>query len=372
MNISGIVAEFNPFHSGHEYLISKTRDNGADAVIAVMSGNFVQRCEPAFFEKHCRANAAVKNGVDLVIELPFRYAVGSAEKFAAGAVDLLCECGIDTLAFGSECGNVPLLEKTAETIIETDGSKELKAQLATGISFASARRNILAARGIALDTPNDILATEYIKALKKNGKDIALFTVKRTDDYNESASAIRERILSGKTEDLSQEFIDMINLGYAPAKAENIEKIILAFLRNAQPSDFENIYGINTAEGVDKRIIQASKAATLEGVYAAVKSKRIAFSAVKRAILSAYFRLRPSNAKPPYIHVLAANETGKKLLKKIASMTSLPVVANLADLRNVPGCAEFTDEERRATDLFNLALPKVRPGMTEFTDKISF
>ena len=372
MKTAGIVAEFNPFHQGHRYLIQQARSHGADNIICVMSGNFVQRCEPAFFEKHIRAKSAVDNGADLVIELPFRFSVASAEKFARGAVYLLSECGIDTLAFGSECGERERLKNIAYTLLDADNSEEFRNELKKGISFASARNNILRRHGIDLSLPNDILAVEYIKALTVLGYDADIFTVRRTDDYLSSASEIRSNLLGGEygilTEDLKKE----IYSSRAPAQMDNIEKILIAFLRNTTEKDMENVYAVNTEEGMHKRLLAAGKEICLEDVFNAVKTKRFAFSAVKRALLSAYFRLPDDDTLPPYIRILAMNDKGRAIVRNMRKKTDLPIVSNLSKLRQEPECSVFADEERRATDLFNLALPVPGRGMTEFTDKTSF
>ena len=161
--VTGIVAEYNPFHGGHEFQTEKIRESGTDGIIAVMSGNFVQRCEPAFFRKHARAEAAIKGGIDLVIELPVRFSTASAEKFAYGSVYLLDKCGCHRLNFGSECGNISELKKCAEKLLEADKNGFLAKAVSGEESFARARQKI---GGDILSEPNNILGVEYIKAIK--------------------------------------------------------------------------------------------------------------------------------------------------------------------------------------------------------------
>ena len=364
---TGIVAEYNPFHSGHKYQIDKLKENGADGIIAVMSGNFVQRCEPAFFRKHARAEAAVKGGADLVIELPVRFSTASAEKFAFGAVYLLDLCGCDSINFGSECGNIEMLENCAERLIKADESGELARAVSGEESFARTRQKI---GGEILSEPNNILGVEYIKALKKLNSKMIPTTVQRTFGYHASASELRKNIPNGNFEGLPETTKEIIlrekAAGKLPAEMKNIEKILLAFLRNAREEDFDGIYGVNQKEGFGNRILNARTATTLEEAFELIKSKKYPLSTVKRGILSAYLRIPDDKMLPDYIRPLAFNDKGRELLKKIGKQVR--IVDNLAELTDRNGKI-FADEERRATDLFGLALPTVQKGFAEFTDK---
>ena len=171
MKAVGIVAEYNPFHSGHRYQIRKIREIfGAETPIAaVMSGDFVQRGEAASYDKFTRAEAAVRGGVSLVIELPLPWSLSSAESFARGGVGLLGAAGvIDALSFGSESGDLSALEKTAAVLDTPEFAEALKRELTGGTPFAAARaraaRALLGESAAVLDTPNDLLAVEYIRA----------------------------------------------------------------------------------------------------------------------------------------------------------------------------------------------------------------
>jgi len=164
--IFATAAEYNPFHNGHAYHISQIKKLGADGIIAVMSGSFVQRGEPAVMSKFERAKCAVRNGVDLVLELPVSFSVGSAERFAAGCVRIAEATGVvSKFCFGSENANVPTFEKTVETLETPEFSSVLKEELSEGKTFAAARANALKELGaFAPEKPNDILAVEYIKS----------------------------------------------------------------------------------------------------------------------------------------------------------------------------------------------------------------
>ena len=216
MKIVGLIAEYNPFHNGHEYHIQKAKEvTGADTVIVVMSGNFVQRGAPAIMPKHLRAKVALKSGASLVLELPVCFATGSAEYFAQGAVALLDSLGcVDALCFGSECGDIQPLTRIAEVL--SDEPEEyralLRASLKEGLPFPSARERALQdylhdpALSRILASPNNTLGVEYIKALIRQESTIRPYTILRKDSrYHadtlepagnfSSATAIRRLLL---------------------------------------------------------------------------------------------------------------------------------------------------------------------------------
>ncbi|GFI43833.1 hypothetical protein IMSAGC018_01510 [Lachnospiraceae bacterium] len=214
MKIVGLITEYNPFHNGHLYHIEKAKEiTGADFVIVVMSGNYVQRGAPAIMPKHLRAEVALEAGVDILMELPVCYAVGSAEYFAAGAIDLFEQLGcVDSICFGSECGDYGLLARIAHILSdEPEGYKQsLKEALKTGRSFPLARQIALKeylqddTLDLVLEQPNNILGIEYIKALYQRHSSMKSYTIKRmVSGYHDSdlsssyssASAIR-RLLS--------------------------------------------------------------------------------------------------------------------------------------------------------------------------------
>ena len=366
MSVAGIIAEYNPFHAGHEYHVRQTRLLGADMIVAVMSGNFTQRCEPAICEKHARAEMAVRGGVDVVLELPVRFALGSAERFAFGGVSILDSLGVvDFISFGSECGNVEKLKAAAKKI-DSLTSEDYKNALRSGESFAAARASLI---GNFPSEPNDVLGTEYIRALNKLGSKIVPVTVKRTDDYHESATELRKKIFENDLSSLPEATAEIlkseIEKGYAPCGIERLERVLLGFLRNCDETAFENVYGVNPEEGMDKRFLKEASAKSLEELYFAVKTKRFALSAVKRALLSAYLRLPKETGRPPYAHVLAFSERGRELLKKISK--NITVVHNLAKVESE--FFDYADEERRATDLFGLSSPEIVEGYGEYTRK---
>lgn len=390
MSVIGIVCEFNPFHNGHKYLIDSIKKDG-DAVVCVMSGNFVQRGEPAIADKRIRAKTAFLCGADLVIELPVAFSVAGAQTFARGGIKLLDSLGVvDTLAFGSECGNVELLEKTANVIESEEVNKEIIEKLKTGETYASAREK--AVRKIfgsdfadVLHNPNDILAVEYISALNFLHSKIKPEAIKRicvSHDSAEaegvfaSASLIREKMKNGEN---YKEFMPYntfeilekaVNEGNAPADYAKLDIAILAFLRKATAEDFSDVPDVY--EGIENRIIAASRnAKTLSEVFDNAKTKRYTHARIRRIVLCAFLGINNSHLAcgSPYIRVLGFNDKGRELLHKTAKTAKLPMVVRLSDISNL-GAKEnkIFSLESTATDIYNLTLPKIRECGTEMTD----
>ena len=184
MKIAGIIAEYDPFHNGHAYQIKQTKAAGAEAVVAVLGGDFTQRGEPAFCPKELRAKAALRCGADLILELPLPYAIGSAERFAFGGVSLLAalRC-IDLLSFGSESGDREGIWAVSEVLSSPEYAETLKSCLAGGISMAAAReeavRRILPEKADLLKNPNDSLGAEYCKWVRKLTPQTEILTIRR-------------------------------------------------------------------------------------------------------------------------------------------------------------------------------------------------
>lgn len=204
MKVAGIVAEYNPFHSGHRYQIARTRAALGEtaAVVAVMSGNWVQQAYPAAADKWTRARLALMGGVDLVLELPTVWACSSAESFARGAVDVLAAAGVvDVLSFGSECGDVDALQRVAACLDSPSYQAELRRLTDSGRPFAAARQQaveeLLPARlSDLLSTPNNNLGVEYIKELNALSATIVPMTVRREGAAHNSVEARRSRFVS--------------------------------------------------------------------------------------------------------------------------------------------------------------------------------
>ena len=310
MKIYGIVAEYNPFHNGHKFQIDDIRKKAGDcAIVSVMSGNYVQRAETAVMSKYARAKAALLGGVDLVLELPMPYAISSAERFAYSSVHILNSLGAVTdISFGSECGSISLLQKAVEAIYDENVNLKLKAELKNGVSYPAARfaavRDVFGAEPAAvLSEPNNILAVEYIKALKALSSDMKPHTVKRTgashdsDEYVgniASASKIRELIRSNAhtglflPSDSQAVLTNEIAIGAAPSDMNRIGNAVIASLKLKTPSDFNNIYGIG--EGIENRLLSAAASArNLTELYDFAKTKRFTHSRIRRVVLNSFF-----------------------------------------------------------------------------------
>ena len=370
MKVCGIIAEYNPFHNGHRRHIEQTRERlGAGcAVVCVMSGNFVQRGAPAAFAKHARAEAALRCGVDLVIELPLPWALSSAERFAMGAVALLDAMGVVThLSFGSESGTIARLAAAAEILLRPELDVFLRAELATGIPYAAARQR--AAEKInsgaplpALERPNDILGIEYLKALRRLRSDIEPLTVQRIGSDHDgyaSASWIRSRVAAG--EDVS---------AYVPfaqgrmVNGEALETALLSRLRALPPEAFAALP--DAAEGVENRLYRAAReGASLDEILGAAKTKRFAMSRLRRMLWGAALGLRREDASgiPPYLRVLGADAAGRALLARMRTCAALPVLTKPAAARSLDARSRRVFElEAGAADFFALGCEDRRGG----------
>ncbi len=362
MKIAAVVAEYNPFHFGHKYHLEQTRNAGASHIVCVMSGNYVQRGEPAFYDKFMRARAAVENGADLVIELPVPWAIGGAQSFARGAVSLVKAMGnVDMLSFGCENGDVAALEEISRLVYSADFKGSLEKHLASGVTFATARQMAVAdlsgeesARLLA--SPNNILATEYIAAADYLNAKIDFFGVKRLGDgYNESAisgngfasaSAIRAKI--ARNEDASAYSPMKLNGDYADLT--NVQSAVLYKLRTMSPQEISLLPDVS--EGLENRIYSAArKAKSLDELFEAVKTKRYTMARLKRIILSAFLGISAEQASglPPYIRVLACNGNGKEILK--TATPSLPLVTRSVQMNSA---GEIAALEARADDAYAL------------------
>lgn len=359
MRVVGIVTEFNPFHNGHALLLERAREAmGEDtAVVCCMSGDFVQRGEAAVWSKFARAEAAARCGADLVFELPLPWALSSAEGFARGGVGLLAALGVvDCLCFGSECGETEPLERAAEALLSPALAAELRRELESGIPFAAARQRALAAvtdeeTARLVETPNNILAVEYIRAIYELGLDLGFMTVRREgaehDGQGEgsirSASELRSRIAAGKScsgfmpDAALAVFEREAERGRGPVLMETLEPMLLARLRMLPYEEFSRLP--DASEGLGNRLRAAVRdEPTLDGVLAAAKSKRYALSRIRRMTMCACLGVREGMAEgvPPYARLLAASERGRELLRRAQDKSRIPIITKAAAARQLP------------------------------------
>lgn len=373
MKIIGIVAEYNPFHNGHKFHIEESKKIVARdaAAVCVMSGDFVQRGEAAIFSKYARAEAAVKGGADLVLELPLPWALSSAEGFARGAVGLLGSLGcVDYISFGSECGDMNILNTLATALMDPALDAAILDELKTGISYAAARQKAIAkdigSLAEYLETPNNILAVEYLKALYTLRLRMEPITVKRSgaghDKEGGSASDIRKMLKMDKPIKayIPRETLDVyrheMERGRGPVTMEALECALLSRYRMMSAKDFSIIP--DDAEGLGNRIYAAAhEESTLDAILSASKSKRYALSRIRRMCMCAALGIKEGDADgtPPYARVLAANDKGKAILKMMSDKAAIPVITKPASVKELSAeCRKLFELNSAAHDFYVL------------------
>lgn len=378
MHIIGIVSEYNPFHKGHMHHIaeSRRRFGGDAAVVAVMSGCFVQRGEAACMSKFARAKAACLSGCDLVLELPLPWAVSSAETFARGAVGLLGSLGVVTdLSFGSESADLERMHLLAETLLDPAVVPRIRHYLEQGLPYAAARQaaltELLGDTAKMLESPNDILGVEYVKAIYDMRLSISPMAVQRVGAGHDkrgggefrSASELRSILAAGG--DVSrlvpapawEIYARELRDGRAPVRMEALETAILSRLRML-PQEAYDLLPDAGGEGLANRLRAAAVTEpSLEGILAVAKTKRYAMSRLRRMLMCAALGVTAdmSAGLPPYARVLAATGKGCELLRSISRMSPLPVITKPATARKLPReAARIFELEAAATDLFVL------------------
>lgn len=374
MKIGAVVCEYNPFHKGHQYQLELAkRELGLDAIVGIMSGNFVQRGDISIYPKESRARAALACGMDLVLELPAVLTLQSAERYARNAVMTLNALGcVDTLFFGAECTDIDLLTRIARTLVDEDAPFQdaLKAGLAQGLSFASARaeaiRTLLGnASANFLSQPNNILAVEYLKALIRIQSSIRPVALKRKsvnhDETNPqngfaSASSIRVQIFS---EGDYQEYLPQKALSIfatqSPASIEKMEHSILSRILLMSREELSQIADVS--EGLENAICrEALTADTLSSLIEKVKSKRYAHSRIRRILLNAFLGITKKDADllPTYIRILDFNEKGREILNTARKTATLPLAKHGGQIKDNPDALALWQRERVLDRLYQL------------------
>ena len=367
----GVIVELNPFHNGHKLHIDETRKTtGCKYIVAIMSGNFVQRGEPALCDKWQRTRMALLNGVDIVIELPLQYVISGADYFARGSVGLLEATGVvDTLSFGSEHGDIKAILDAANILAcEPPLYKEnLRRALNSGVSFAAARGDALAAclatvpDGV-LTKPNNCLAIEYCKSLMLLNSNITPITTHRTPSGT-SATAIRKAILHSGTGSVCS------------TMPQNTFDILCSNEHFAQLDDYSNIVRhliytrpdllSNMSEGLGNRIkAMCGQHLKLSALLAAVKTKRYTFTRLQREILKLLLSadkidMYENAGGPQYIRVLGFRRHASAFVGEITKKASLPVITHGAEMdrliSNGGEPAAMLLQEFVAGDVYSLA-----------------
>ena len=395
MAILGIVAELNPYHHGHKYLIDNIRKKADfDGVVAVMSGNFLQRGEPALCNKWSRAKMALNGGVDLIIELPVCYAARSAYFFARGAIQLLSAAkAVTHLGFGSEAGNLDLLGPIAQLL--ADEPPELKTllheSLSTGNSFASARayalKRLLPDPHIdqILSLPNNILALEYLRVLREYDDPMQAITVARQGDFHSldlafcaSAGAIRQALYDNRP--LSDLVTAMpsaswnilkheLEAGRVVTSPQIIASLILYQLRTLPVERLAAIYDIN--EGLENRMKKAALlTANLNDLRFAIKTKRYSMTHINRVLLYTLLHMSKNqieytdSIEPPYLNILGFSTRGEKILQEIKNKSSIIILNRGKDVKAAYE-GKYGDKVKNmihwdvmATDIYSLLYPE--------------
>ena len=371
MKIVGIIAEYNPFHNGHQYHIKEAkRLTGADAVIVVMSGNFVQRGAPAIMPKHFRTEAALKAGASLVIELPVCYATGSAERFAYGAVSMLHKLGcVDFICFGSECGDIDVLQKLAELLYEEPQSyKELlQTKLRSGHSFPAARSAAIKDMfpnecfSSVLDKPNNILGIEYLKALKRLNSKIKPVTLERKiSEYKDkalregysSASAIRHAIQTSGIETMTSEVpsatFSLLREGYGkhyPINSNDFSLLLKYRLLNE--NKISVLRFADVSEELANRIYnKMNQFENFKQFCELLKTKELTYTRISRALLHVLLEIEKDNILDiEYARVLGFCKKDVEIFSEIKRHTSIPLISKLSATK------EFSEKAKQMLDL---------------------
>ena len=395
MKAVGLVTEYNPFHNGHLYHLNKAMElTGADISVAVMSGDFVQRGEPAVLDKYTRTSMALNSGVNLVVELPVNYAVSSAESFAAGALKVLDYIKADSIAFGSESGNIERLSKLAHILCDNEDTlyKEISKYTANGISYAAARQKVVEKltdkdTAAMLTSSNNILAVEYLKAIIKNNYAIKPYTVQRQgDSYNDtdirseyaSATALRENlkadniseyipvkaglILSSNTnyiypDDITEAlFTRLLDILFASSYDKNV------FIENVMkyPDVNKEIAGrlYKSAMDMITRTVPQGAESKDNGVFSFgslcehIKTKEVPLSRIKRALVRITLGLDKKHMEKyenePYIRVLGFDKKGQEYLSYIRKTVEVSLITKTADYK------EMLLDDIHAANIYNM------------------
>ncbi len=408
MKAVGLVTEYNPFHNGHLYHLNKAMElTGADISVAVMSGDFVQRGELAVLDKYTRASMALNSGVNLVVELPVNYAVSSAESFAAGALKVLDYIKADSIAFGSESGNIERLSKLAHILCDNEDTlyKEISKYTANGISYAAARQKVVEKltdkdTAAMLTSSNNILAVEYLKAIIKNNYAIKPYTIKRQgDSYNDtdirseyaSATALRGNlkadniskyipvkaglILSSNTnyiypDDITEAlFTRLLGILFASSYDKNV------FIENVMryPDVNKEIAGrlYKSAMDMITRTVPQGAESKDNGAFSFgslcehIKTKEVPLSRIKRALVRITLELDKKHmekyANEPYIRVLGFDKKGQEYLSYIRKTVEVPLITKIADYK------EMLLDDIHAANIYNMIVAG-KYGVKEFGD----
>ncbi len=370
MSTVGIIAEFNPLHTGHKHIIDCAKQM-ADTVVCVISGNFVQRGDVAIISKSMRTKFALLCGVDIVAEMPVLWSMSTAQNFALAGVWQLYNLGCDRIVFGSECGDIDALKHAADVLCGDSFFTLATEKAKSGVTFAVAREQAASELGVdfmLLRNPNDNLGIEYIIAAKKLNLPMEFYCVTRRGSQHDSGEIIDGFVSSS----FIRKELKIGNIGYTERfmpreirgilKEENIadisrlENAILYSLRTKTADELKLLPDIS--EGLENKIcLSAHVATSLDELCNTIKSKRYTLARIRRLVLSAFlgFDNRFFMTAPPYVRVLGFSDVGEAHLKSLVSL--IPVVTRTANIKQLDEDAKTVfAAECRATDIYALAL----------------
>nr|WP_295277114.1 nucleotidyltransferase family protein [uncultured Blautia sp.] len=363
MKTAGIIAEYNPFHTGHEYQIRYVREKlGADFVVIAMSGDFVQRGTPALFSKYVRAEMALKSGADLILELPVSSSTASAELFARGGVQLLDRIGVtDILCFGSECGDTDILMELAKILINepAEFQNALRLHLKEGMTFPRARSLALAEISPdsnkyqqILSSPNNILGIEYCKSILRENSSILPAAIKREgSDYHEntlsknifpSASAIRNAVIAGSDpctlEHFSPKACRELFLQTVSDHNFLLESDLDPIFRYCLLQETEELLCsyLDMSHALARRILSCrNQYETFSQFASLLKTKEITHTRIQRALLHMLLHIHNVPEQIPYARVLGFRKSSASLLREIKKRGCIPLLTKLSDASKI-------------------------------------
>lgn len=385
MRLAGIVAEFNPLHNGHKYIIDCAKNDGF-AVACAISGNFVQRGDCAIIPKFRRALTAINMGVDIVCELPVPWSMSTAQNFALGGVSQLLSLGVSRIYFGSECGDIELLKTVADALLSDEFDNQIKENLNCGLTYAKLRQNVISnllgnKSSNVLECPNDTLAVEYIFVAKKLGSKVDFKAIKRvgsghndetTDDIYSSSTFIRNKVKTQEIQCLDnfmpKESIDIL-LSSPIADINRIDKAIISRIKQISSLELSQVPDVS--EGLENLILSRSKEEySFNGLCEAVKSKRYTMARIRRILLCAYLGINKDYflSEPPYVRILGFSKLGLDLLPKQSIKPIITRVSQINELNDY--CKQLFNLEMKINELYALCLDKPQDFVSEYKEKL--
>ena len=393
----GIIAEYNPFHNGHLYQIQKAKElTGADTVIAVMSGNFTQRGDTSLINKFEKAKIALQNEVDMVIELPTIYSISSAENFALGGIKILNEIGnIDYLVFGIEEENLEKLQAIADVLVNEDDEfkRNIKEELDKGNSYPKAReivlKKVLSSENVEniMQKPNNILAIEYLKALKTTNSKIKPFAIKRKntmhndENINEnyaSGTYIRKLFIENNFNEIKkvvpkytyERLLELKNQGTYVSSINDFSDIVIYKIRTMTKEEISKIADVN--EGLENSIKLASTTCkTIDEIIEKVSTKRYTKTRISRILTYILLDITKSEMEQSknanqYIRVLGINKKCEGILKKI---NNDKLITSLKKFEENNGENQLLNIDKKATEIYTIKYQKSVQANLDYTSK---